>query len=182
MGITQPIKDLELVRGTVSGIADVTRTTSRIEIRQFVQEDLPAVVEINRTCLPENYPDQFFLGLYYHAPKAFLVGLFDGRIAGYIMCRVERGLSDLHIPIKKGHIVSVAVLPHARRHGLGTALVRTAMAELKGYGVKEYILEVRRSNEGAISVYESLGFEIRRVLKGYYRDGEDGYLMARAAD
>ncbi|MHA1925715.1 MAG: hypothetical protein ACW974_07345 [Candidatus Thorarchaeota archaeon] len=26
-------------------------------------------------------------------------------------------------------------------------------------------------------MYDRLGFEVGRVLKGYYRDGEDAYLM-----
>ncbi|MFW9850771.1 MAG: hypothetical protein ACFFF4_16715, partial [Candidatus Thorarchaeota archaeon] len=45
------------------------------------------------------------------------------------------------------------------------------------YGASEFFLEVRKTNEEAISIYEKLNFEIKRVLKGYYRDGEDAYLM-----
>lgn len=138
---------------------------------------------INKETLPENYPDQFFLGLHYHAPKAFLVAQIDSKVIGYIMCRVERGISSFgRLPVKKGHIVSVAVLTDMRHRGIGTALIKSSMQAMKQYGVDEYFLEVRKGNEDAVSVYESLGFTVRRVLRGYYRDGEDAYLMVCKAE
>jgi len=152
------------------------------KIRPFEREDIESVVSINRTCLPENYPDQFFLGLYHHAPKAFLVAECDEGICGYIMCRIERGISSFgRAPVKKGHIVSVAVKISHRHQGVGSKLVIEAMKGMKEYGASEYFLEVRKTNEDAIKIYEKLDFEIKRVLKGYYRDGEDAYLMVRDA-
>ncbi|MHA1637645.1 MAG: ribosomal protein S18-alanine N-acetyltransferase [Candidatus Thorarchaeota archaeon] len=148
-------------------------------IRLFEKEDIESVVTINRSCLPENYPEQFFLGLHYHAPKAFLVAVEDNEVLGYIMCRVERGISSFgKMPVKKGHIVSVAVLDSCRHKGMGSSLIKAGMEGVKEYGASEIFLEVRKTNEDAISVYENLGYEIKRVLKGYYRDGEDAYLMA----
>ncbi len=154
--------------------------TSNYLIRPFERHDISSVVSINRSCLPENYPDQFFLGLHHHAPKAFLVAECDEAICGYIMCRIERGISSFgRAPVKKGHIVSVAVRNEHRQHGIGTKLVEAAMEGMQEYGASEFFLEVRKTNEEAIAVYEKLDFEIRRVLKGYYRDGEDAYLMVR---
>lgn len=49
------------------------------------------------------------------------------------------------------------------------------------YRVDEYYLEVRASNEAAVRLYEKLGFRSVRVLRGYYLDGEDAFLMARPA-
>jgi ribosomal-protein-alanine N-acetyltransferase len=157
--------------------------TEAYSIRQFTTDDIQHVVHINQECLPENYPDQFFLGLHYHAPKAFLVAETDNGIVAYIMCRIERGISSFgRLPIKKGHIVSVAVLPPSRKRGIGTSIIKAGMDAMEEYGAAEFFLEVRKSNEAAVSVYETLGYEVRRVLRGYYRDGEDAYLMvARAA-
>ena len=42
----------------------------------------------------------------------------------------------------------------------------------------EMYLEVRCSNNGAIRLYEDLGFVIKQQLKSYYRDGEDAFMMA----
>jgi ribosomal-protein-alanine N-acetyltransferase len=154
-----------------------------ITLRKFEPDDLKQVVSINERCLPENYPDQFFMGLYYHAPDAFYVAENDGEIVGYIMCRVERGISGFgRMPVKKGHIVSVAVLKTMRNKGVGTALVNAGMEGMIGYGASEFFLEVRKTNEEAIAVYEKLGYTVRRVLRGYYRDGEDAYLMVKKVD
>ena len=95
-----------------------TTMTEANDIREFDTSDIRQVVLINKDALPENYPDQFFLGLHYHAPKAFLVAQIDQEIVGYIMCRIERGISSFgRLPVKKGHIVSVAVLSENRHRG-----------------------------------------------------------------
>ena len=149
-------------------------------IRQFQPDDIKQVVSINQRALPENYPDQFFMGLHYHAPKAFFVAEYEGEVIGYIMCRIERGISGFgRMPVKKGHIVSVAVLNTMRNKGVGTALITAGMDGMKSYGASEFFLEVRKTNEEAIGVYEKLGYSVRRVLRGYYRDGEDAYLMIK---
>ncbi|MEM3794231.1 MAG: ribosomal-protein-alanine N-acetyltransferase RimI, partial [Candidatus Bathyarchaeia archaeon] len=38
---------------------------------------------------------------------------------------------------------------------------------------------VRVSNDPAISLYRRLGFEVVKISRGYYVDGEDAYVMAR---
>jgi ribosomal-protein-alanine N-acetyltransferase len=149
-------------------------------IRQFQPNDIKQVVSVNLRCLPENYPDQFFMGLFYHAPKAFFVAEHEGEVIGYIMCRIERGISGFgRLPVKKGHIVSVAVLNVLRNKGIGKALIHAGMEGMMSYGATEFYLEVRKTNEEAIAVYEKLGYNIHRVLRGYYRDGEDAYLMTK---
>ena len=156
--------------------------TEAYSIRQFNTDDIQHVVHINKECLPENYPDQFFLGLHYHAPKAFLIAESEKGIVGYIMCRIERGISSFgRLPVKKGHIVSVAVLTAERNKGIGRSIIKAGMDAMEEYGAVEFFLEVRKSNEAAVSVYEALGYEVRRVLRGYYRDGEDAYLMVGRA-
>ena len=60
-------------------------------------------------------------------------------------------------------------------------MTRAMEAMKKYYGAEEYYLEVRVSNEPAIRLYKKLGFNVVKVLQGYYLDGEDAYLMARPA-
>jgi len=47
------------------------------------------------------------------------------------------------------------------------------------YKATECYLEVRVSNTPAINLYSKLGFMIVKIMKGYYADGEDAYVMAR---
>jgi ribosomal-protein-alanine N-acetyltransferase len=105
----------------------------------------------------------------------------NGEIAGYIMCRIELGLSDFGFSglIKKGHIVSVAVMPEHRRKGIGQALIVEALNGMCSYGAKQCFLEVRVTNDPAINLYKKLGFKITRTIHGYYADGEDAYVMSK---
>lgn len=149
-------------------------------IREAIRTDISEVMNINRICLPENYPPYFFIQLQSNYSKAFLVAEKEGKIVGYIMCRVEYGRTSFGFRlIKKGHVVSIAVLPEHRRQGIGTNLLLNAENALKDYGAKEVILEVRVSNIPAIKMYEKIGYKKVKVLKSYYSDGEDAYLMAK---
>lgn len=148
-------------------------------LREFRPEDLERVIFINRTCLPENYTRGFFLSTYRSFPDLFLVAEVDGVIVGYIMCRIERSIWGIRGA--RGHVISIAVMPEHRRKGIGTALLREALSRMaERYGVGECFLEVRVSNTPAISLYEKLGFVRKTVLKGYYLDGEDAYLMSKS--
>ncbi|MEM0352406.1 MAG: ribosomal protein S18-alanine N-acetyltransferase [Sulfolobales archaeon] len=145
------------------------------------EEELKRVIEINMETLPEHYPYFFWYEHYELWRDIFLVALVNERVVGYNMCRIEYGIGHVRKGIvKQGHVVSIAVLPEFRRRGIGTALMVKAMDSMKEkYGAGEVYLEVRVSNEPAIKLYEKLGFKKVKVLKRYYMDGEDAYLMAR---
>jgi len=150
-------------------------------LRPFQGADLDQVMHINFTCLPENYTPQFFLDLHNSFPNAFLVAAVEDKIAGYVMCRIEVGFPEtggIGI-IKKGHIVSLAVLPEYRRMGVGEALTLKAIDAMSDYGAKECFLEVRVSNLPAINLYEKLGLRTVKKCLGYYSDGESALVMAR---
>jgi len=153
---------------------------SEAKIRRFSAEDLATVMEINRTCLPENYSSYFFLDIYRNCPDAFLVAQVEARIVGYIMCRLETGFSDFARlrPVKKGHIVSIAVIPEYRRTGIGGTLMLSAISALASNGYSEAFVEVRITNEPAISLYRKLEFTIVKRVPRYYYNGEDAYVMA----
>jgi len=150
-------------------------------IREAEENDILAVMNINRVSLPENYSYSFFYSILKSYPKAFLVAEFDGVIGGYIMSRVEHIFSKFEkLRIRRaGHIVSIAVLPNYRGKGIGKALLLKCLDALKNvYKCEEAFLEVRVSNKTAIALYEKIGFEIVDVAHRYYIDGEDAYIMA----
>jgi len=151
------------------------------KLRKFAPNDLQSVMQINRLCLPENYTDFFFIDLYQRFPETFLVAEENGKIIGYIMCRIEVGLSNFGLGglIRKGHVVSIAVLPEGRRKGVAQALMTAAMEGMRYYKAKQCYLEVRVTNTAGISLYKKLGFEVSRIIEGYYADGENAYLMTK---
>jgi ribosomal-protein-alanine N-acetyltransferase len=149
-------------------------------IRRCEEKDLPAVIDINMAALPEHYSDYFFESILRELPEAFIVAELDGKIVGYIMCKIEFGFSNFRKLgfVKKGHVVSVAVLEPHRGKGLGKALMLEGINGVLIRKSDEIYLEVRVSNTQAIEMYKRLRFEIKSRLRSYYRDGEDAYLMA----
>ena len=137
-------------------------------------------MEINLRTLPEHYSDYFYESLLEELPEAFIVAEISGKIIGYIMCKIEHGFSNFKKLgfVKKGHVVSVAVIDEHRRKGFGSVLVDEAVKGVKTIQGSELYLEVRCSNNDAVRLYEKLGFSIIQRLKAYYRDGEDAYVMA----
>ncbi len=155
------------------------RDTCNCVIRRCDPSDIIPVMEINLKTLPEHYSDYFYESLLAELPEAFLVAEAEKKLVGYIMCKIEYGFSNFKKLgfVKKGHVVSVAVLPDYRQKGIGRALVEEAVEGVKLKKSDELYLEVRCSNNEAIRLYEKLGFIIKQRLKAYYRDGEDAYLM-----
>ncbi|WP_338604755.1 ribosomal protein S18-alanine N-acetyltransferase [Sulfolobus tengchongensis] len=153
-------------------------------IRNARMDDIDQIIKINRATLPENYPYYFFVEHLKEYGLAFFVAVVENKVVGYIMPRIEWGFSNLkQLPalVRKGHVVSIAVLEEYRRKGIATSLLEHSMRSMKNdYNAEEVYLEVRVSNYAAISLYEKLGFKKVKVLKNYYADGEDAYLMARS--
>jgi [ribosomal protein S18]-alanine N-acetyltransferase len=149
-------------------------------IRHCIASDLPSVVEINIASLPEHYSDYFFESILKELPESFIVAETDQMVVGYIMCKIEFGFSNFRKLgfVKKGHVVSIAVLREYRGKGIGKSLMLEAINGLAVRKTDEIYLEVRVSNDLAVKMYQSLGFLIKSRLRSYYRDGEDAYLMA----
>ena len=149
-------------------------------LRRCELSDIIPVMEINLRTLPEHYSDYFYESLLEELPEAFIVAEISGQIVGYIMCKIEHGFSNFKKLgfVKKGHVVSVAVIDEHRRKGFGSVLVDEAVKGVKIVRCSELYLEVRCSNNDAVRLYEKLGFFIIQRLKAYYRDGEDAYVMA----
>ena len=78
---------------------------------------------------------------------------------GFILARVAGGEAE---------ILTLAVLPQARRHGLASALVEAAAAHAAARGGEAMFLEVAVSNVAALALYGRMGFAAAGRRKGYY--------------
>src|SRR5574339_527403 len=102
----------------------INRQAGDYIVRHCEPGDLIPVMEINLKTLPEHYSDYFYESLLAELPEAFLVAEIGENHVGYIMCKTEYGFSNFKKLgfVKKGHVVSIAVLPEERNKGIGRAL------------------------------------------------------------
>lgn len=158
----------------------ILRQLGDCNIRRAAPSDLISIMEINLKTLPEHYSDYFYESLLSDLPEAFIIAEIGGKSVGYIMCKTEFGFSNFKKLgfVKKGHVVSIAVVEEHRKKGIGNALVEESVNGIQLRKCDEFYLEVRCSNTDAVRLYEKMGFAIRQQLNAYYRDGEDAYLMA----
>jgi ribosomal protein S18 acetylase RimI-like enzyme len=73
-----------------------------------------------------------------------------------------------------GHVTQVCVLPEYRSHGIGDALMHRAAQALRGQGVRLLTLTVTQANEGAVHLYERLGFATKHVFDAFVWEEEAG--------
>jgi ribosomal-protein-alanine N-acetyltransferase len=89
------------------------------------------------------------------------------------------GFVGLWLTVGKAHIVTLAARQGHRRRGLGELLLIAAIEVALANRQEAMTLEVRRSNEAAISLYEKYSFTRVGVRRRYYTDThEDAVIMA----
>ncbi|WP_192457661.1 ribosomal protein S18-alanine N-acetyltransferase [Musicola keenii] len=85
------------------------------------------------------------------------------------------------VVLDEATLFNIAVHPAHQRQGYGLQLLEHLIGELEEKGIVTLWLEVRASNQGAIALYQHLGFNEVSVRRDYYpsADGrEDAIIMA----
>lgn len=86
----------------------------------------------------------------------------------------------LSVAIGESHLLTLCVHPSVQREGYGRKVLSLLLERAKNLKAEVCFLEVRRSNIGAISLYESMGFSVVSERKNYYPNGgnnEDALIM-----
>lgn len=110
----------------------------------------------------------------------------DCLLSGYICVVLERGedvvgYSILSVAAGEAHILNLCVDSKARKLGYGDRLLEEILERAKTLLVKQVFLEVRPSNEHAMSLYRKKGFRQIAERPAYYQahDGrEDAAVMS----
>jgi ribosomal-protein-alanine N-acetyltransferase len=140
-----------------------------VEIRRLIYADLPQVVAIERRAFTTPWSLAMFV-LELSKPSGIcLAAEVENELVGYLICSRYDTV---------WHVMNVAVDPDRRRRGIATALIG-ALLERVGDDA-QVTLEVRKSNTGALALYERFGFRSAGVRPRYYADnGEDAVIMWR---
>lgn len=163
--------------GEPMGVTTVERVSPGA-IRQATRADLLDVFRIEKEVFPQPWPFSAF-ERYLDEPGFLVYETTDvdpdavgGPITGYV---VADAIPNHGRPL--GHIKDIAVAPSYQGQGIGSAILERGLAVLAAQGVRSAKLEVRRSNQRAISLYRNAGFEYLRTLPRYYSDGEDAFVF-----
>lgn len=129
------------------------------------------MAEIEKACFPDPWGEIALRGQLSAPTGVSLVAERDGQVIGALF------LSFLP---PEGEVYRVAVLPAARRGGVGDALITAGLAAARLAGVSHMFLDVREGNLPAQKLYEKHGFSVIGRRARYYRaPREDAVLMER---
>jgi ribosomal-protein-alanine N-acetyltransferase len=155
-------------------VSSIIRTDGAI--RTGTSSDVTAVAAIERDCFADPWSERSFLELLGSHAAIFLVATRSGPeiIFGYI---IAVAVGD------QAEILNLAVIPSARRQGLGGELLDAALAAASARGAREVFLDVRESNKSALGLYGSRGFAALGRRSRYYRKPvEDALVLRRAVE
>ncbi|MDD3048756.1 MAG: ribosomal protein S18-alanine N-acetyltransferase [Bacilli bacterium] len=91
--------------------------------------------------------------------------------------KVILGFVTYFVMYEKAEITDIAVKIESQHQQIGSKLLNKVIEECTNNKCESLTLEVRASNETAISFYKGKGFRESSVRKNYYSNGEDALLM-----
>ena len=91
-------------------------------------------------------------------------------ILGFVVAEARR---------KIGHIITIDVVPEARREGIGSALLDVAEDRLRQDGAEVVALETPVNNVAAIRFYKQKGYFVEKTVPGYYSNQLDALVMSK---
>ena len=135
--------------------------------------------------LTENYVDQVcileeeafsmpwhresFLEMIENENACYLVGIVNDTVVA--SCGLRNIVGD-------GEITNVVTAANMRGNGMAEKMLLKLMEQGIQMGVEAFTLEVRKSNEAAIHLYEKLGFVTEGIRKNFYEEPiEDALIM-----
>ncbi len=144
-------------------------TERSVRLRRLRAPDAPAVAALEKQVFPAEAWSENLVEEELSSPWGHYVGAFDGnRLVGY-------GGVKGHF---EGDLMTLGVAPECRGQGLGRRILEDLCSLAWNAGMNELVLEVRASNDIALGLYRSVGFEVCGRIPGYYRDpGEDALVM-----
>lgn len=146
-----------------------------INIRAMEKTDLPAVVRIENVC--QSHPWSLL---------QFLDGFVAGH-QGWLACmdfegaELIVGFAVINKVVNESTLLNICIRPACQKQGYGRQLMEHLLQQATMDKISNVFLEVRASNQGAIHLYESLGFQQISVRRDYYPaviGREDGLVYA----
>lgn len=156
-----------------SCLDDVIKTLilSFAEISPMQESDIAEIARLENLCFSQPWSEKGLSDELDNENAHFLSARFAGRVLGYIGIIEICGVAE---------ITNIAVHPDFRRMRIGEKLLEAAESGAKKRKCTEITLEVRMSNEAAISLYTKAGYSQVGKRPGFYdKPKEDALLMTK---
>ena len=142
-----------------------------MEIIRMNESHVASVAAIEKECFGRDaWSEKSVSGELTNALALWLVAVEGETVAGYVGSQTVCNETDM---------MNVAVTADFRRRGIGEQLVTALVEELKTIDSHCLTLEVRVSNQPAISLYESMGFFVVGKRPKYYQKPKEDALILR---
>ena len=141
-----------------------------MEIIPMTRQHVAQVAVLEKQCFSAPWSEASVAGELDNPLSVWLVCEDQGRVLGYVGSQTVLDETDM---------MNIAVLPEARRAGIGERLILSLIELLKDRGSRSLALEVRASNTPAISLYKKLGFLQVGRRPNYYRSPREDALILR---
>ncbi len=139
----------------------------------MTMSDLSEVAELEKVCFRDPWSRASFEAELRAEPTSWCrIVRIGGQLSGYMIAWF---IED------EAHLANIGVAPWARRQGHAQAMLDHLFREAYLRGSRVIVLEVRVSNQGAITLYERNGFVVGGVRRNYYNNPrEDALVMVRS--
>ena len=155
-------------------------------IRPFRKPDFQTLWSIDQICFdPELAYSRLELAFYMRRSGSFTLvaetegeatGSGEPRIVGFIVAESEPRAKH---GVKAGHIITIDVVPEARRSGIGSALLEAAERQLVEAGANSVVLETAVNNAPALRFYKGKGYFVEKTTPAYYSNQLDAFVMRK---
>lgn len=137
-----------------------------------MDDDFEALWAIDQECFaPGIAYSRAELMHYVRRRNAFtIVAQYDQSIVGFVVSEMIR---------KRGHLITLDVLPQARRSRLGSRLMVAAEARLLRQGCVAVFLETAVDNAVAIQFYKKHNYVVLKTIPRYYEGKLDALVMGK---
>lgn len=130
--------------------------------------DLKEIVEIEDASFPRPWSLNSFVAQLSNENSMCLTAEDQGQVVGYLIATQY---------VEVWHLLDLAIRYDYQRRYIATDLLVRFMEKTVHGQHRGYTLEVRKSNRGAIKMYEGFGFICTGIRKAYYRDNDEDALI-----
>ena len=150
-------------------------TPVKFHLRDFRAEDFDTLWKIDQLCFAPGIAYSRMELKFYMKRRGSFTLIAEGAdappVAGFIVAEASRK--------NIGHIITIDVLPEARRFRVGSQLLEAAEERLLVAGCRGVVLETAVDNTAALSFYKRHAYFVVKTAPNYYSNGIDAFVLQK---